>query len=737
MMRSTFSVALLLELLFALRSANADTWAFVHPPDQFKSTALLDLRNLNEPIAGQSGFVRVGPDGGFVRGDGAPIRFWACGTEVYTADPQTLARHSRFLAKIGVNMVRIHAQICGAGHAPALTDVNQKQIDAIWRAVAAFKREGIYVTISPYWAMDRPATRWGIDGYEAHTDLWGLLFFNDTLQKGYKAWERQLYCQTNPYTGVPLARDPAVAIIEVQNEDGMFFFTMDAMKPPQRQLLGRKFAQWLTAKYGSLYAAWDTWGDISEAGDEFADGDVAILPVFQWSQPHRAAMARRLRDQLEFFADVERNFYTDMVKFYRDQLGCGQLINGSNWLTADAVRLNDVERYCNTPAEVMAVNKYFNAVHTGHNVGWRIDPGDCFTDRPAVLNPWYLPTNLKQSAGHPMIVTESSWVPPMDFQNEGPLLIAAYESLTGVAGYYWFTATAEQYLNDPRIPFARVGDQFALKKWTCSTPELMGNFPAAALMYRSGYLRRGEPVVVENRPLADLWQEKRPLIAEDPSFDPNRMSGQPGQMPQARQTVDPLAFLVGPVIVNYGGDPKDDRIADLTQNIDPQRKIVISNTNQIRLDYSVGLCSIDAPAAQGATGLLKSAGRIHLSTIDIDSANRQASVLVVSMDGKPLSESARILIQVGTPARLAGWSQVPANFNENGKPYDGFKILSTGQPPWLVENAEVNLTIRNPHLTEMTTLDTAGYPLKSVATNAADGVINLKFPAGTMYAILQ
>ena len=344
-----------------------------------------------------------------------------------------------------------------------------------------------------------------------------------------------------------------------------------------------------------------------------------------------------------------------MVKFYRDELGCRQLINASNWVTADPVRLNDVERYTNTVADVLAVNKYFGGVHVGANMGWQVDSGDYFVNHSGVLNPWDLPTNLKQVVGHPMIVTETSWVSPMDYQNEGPFLMAAYQSLTGVAGCYWFTATTDRYEDDPRLPFADAHGQNPLRKFTCSIPALMGNFPAAALMYRRGYLKRGEPVIIENRPLPDLWNRRTPLISEGMTFDPNRMSGQPGRQNNSPQDANPLAFLVGPVKVNYGGDPANNKIADLSRNIDLQKKIVTSNTGQIRLDYNIGLCTVNAPAAQGATGFLKNAGPIHLSSIDIASTNEQASILVVSMDGLPLSESRSILIQAGTPSRLARW----------------------------------------------------------------------------------
>ena len=701
---------------------------------------MLDLRSLNEAVAGQSGFVHLAGDGTFVRGDGVPIRFWACGTSEYTQSAQELADHARFLAKLGVNMVRIHAQIGPAADADssAVTDVNQKEIEGIWRAVAAFKQAGIYVTISPYWATDRPATKWGIEGYGGHSDLWGLLFFNPTLQQGYKAWVRELYAETNPYTGIPLAHDPAVAIIQIQNEDGMFFWTIDGIKPEEKQLLGRKFAAWLVSKYGSLDDARDSWKDSMAPGDDFQSGVVAILPVYLWTRPQHGGLALRLSDQLQFFAETQRQFYADMVKFYRDDLGCKQLINASNWITADAARLNDVERYTDTAADVLAVNKYFTGLQEGENSGWRIDPGDYFTNHPAVLNPWDLPTNLKQVVGHPIIVTETTWVSPMDFQNEGPFLTAAYESLAGVAGCYWFTATADQYESEPRLMFLNVGGQHPLRKWSCSTPNLIGNFPAAALMYRKGYIQRGQPVVVENRSLADLWGRRTPMISEGATFDPNRNSGEPSDRAEFAQSVNPLAFLVGPVTVNYGGDQNKNYVSDLSAFIDEKKETIASNTGQIHLNYDMGLCTIDTPTAQGATGFLRVAGKIDLSTVHIVSRNRQASVLVVSMDGKPLSESGRILVQVGTPARLSGWKEEAAEFSgKNHQMYLGLKIDEIGKPPWMVEGAEVDLKICNAHLTKMTVLDTSGYAVKQIPIDSNTSGLEVHFPGDAMYAIIQ
>lgn len=714
------------------------TWAFQYP-DNTKPGAVLDLRYLNEKTAGESGFVRLSPDGNsFVLGSGKPARFWACGDDVYRNTPEDMAKNARFLAKLGVNMVRLHTQIAPGTEGP-ITNANAKEIDGIWRMVAALKREGIYTTISPYWANGKKATQWGIAGYTGQTDLWGLLFFNDKLQAGYKAWVKALYAPVNPYTGVPLAKDPAVAIIQVQNEDGMFFWTMQGMKPEQLALLGRKFAAWLGKKYGSLDRAKSAWAGASDPADDWANGRVGIFPTWQLVNAQTGGMAVRVADQVHFFADTQKSFYADITDYYKKTLGCGQIVNASNWFTADPVRLNDLERYTYTAADVIAVNKYYDGgAHLGPNSGWRIDPGDHFTNTSALRDPRGLPTNLKQVAGRPMIVTESSWVSPLGFQSEGPFLMAAYQSLTGVDAFFWFSAGTPEYVTNPQFPFAQVAGQFGLNKWAANVPSLMGQFPACALMFRQGYLKQGTPVVHEERPLADLWERRTPLIAEDKSFDPNRTGTARGASDIARGA-DPLAFLVGPVEVKYGGDPAKTKVADLSAFIDAAHQTVKSETGEIRLNYGAGVCVVNAPRAQGATGFLGPAGPLALSDVSITSGNPYATVAVVSLDGLPLKTSRKVLVQVGTAARPTGWQAKAADFpSEDGKQtLHGFEVVTTGAAPFQVVNTAVRVTLGNAGLTKATLLDAAGYAAQSVPVTKNGGKLTLKLPPNALYVVLE
>ena len=95
--RSALLAAALLALTalppaFGQEGKNARTWAFTHPEDSFSAKAVLDLRHLNEKEAGESGFLKLTPDGNaFALGNGKPIRLWAVGSDVYR-----VARASRW-----------------------------------------------------------------------------------------------------------------------------------------------------------------------------------------------------------------------------------------------------------------------------------------------------------------------------------------------------------------------------------------------------------------------------------------------------------------------------------------------------------------------------------------------------------------------------------------------------------------------------------------------------------------
>lgn len=722
-------------------------WAFEPKPDEFSPAALLDLRSLNEKVAGESGYVRVSPDGDFLLGSGKPVRFWAVNTNVGREQPYRprplwrktepdLARHARFLAKRGVNMVRLHAHVnpdVKANPDAALTDINPSERDWIWRTVAAMKKEGIYTTISPYWPNTTPlGASWGIPG-GTQQSVHGLLFFDEKLQEGYRAWLKALFTEKNPYSGVPLAQDPSVAIIQIQNEDSLLFWTVNAIKGEQRRRLGLKFAEWLRKKHGSLDAAFTAWSNDALPGDDRAAGVADFHNLYEMTQNRSGGRAKRLADQLQFWSETMHQFHRQTADYLRKELGCKQLINATNWKTADTVRLNDAERWTYTANDVLATNHYFGGMHVGPNEGWAIVNGDQFTSESALREPRKLPVNLKQVKGYPMLVTESAWVMPNGRAVEGPFLVSAYQSLTGVDAFYWF-ATGEDEWTPPQSANGYMPSQ---AKWLFGSPDMLGGFPAAALMFRQGYVRKGEPAVSEERALADLWERRTPVIAEGASFDPNRDAGTLAPTSSVKHRVPPEAFLVGPVEVRYGGDPAKSRTVDLTRYIDPVAKTIRSITGEVTLDYGQASCTVNAPKAQGVVAEFGGGKSFKLADVEIRGGNELAAVYTVSMDGKPLKTSGKVLVQVNTPSRPTGWKEVPTTIKVKEGSFEGFRVESFGKAPWQLVRPQVTVKLANPGLKRATILDANGNAVGAAQLTPVPSGVELKFPENALYVVLQ
>ena len=149
------------------------------------------------------------------------------------------------------------------------------------------------------------------------------------------------------------------------------------------------------------------------------------------------------------------------------------------------------------------------------------------------------------------------------------------------------------------------------------------------------------------------------MIAEGQAFDPNRDAVNRSEQIVAGTKADPLAFLAGRVEVRLDVDTPKTVIVDLADCLDAKHKVLRSSTGELVWNCDLGVCTVNAPEAQGACGFLNRAGTIRLADVHIESADRYASILVVPLDDLPLKLSKRVLIQVGTTARPTGWKTEP------------------------------------------------------------------------------
>ncbi len=707
---------------------------------------MLDLSYLNERQAGENGFVQRSEDGeGFVTERGGPIRFWATGggNKSRRMNAWELAQHARFLAKKGVNMVRFHGEVHSI--TDDIFETNMEELDAIWKMVAVMKQEGIYTTISPFWPrfIDTIPPSWGLGDYSGTKPKpWGLLYFNDRFQEAFKTWLTDLYTLPNPYTGIPLKEEPAVGLIQMLNEDGVFFWTISsALQPSLKTEIERQFHSWAINEYGTLEAAYAAWGmPGGHPEDRPDDGRLAIYHIYEATLYEPEANAQRLADQMAFYTAVQKGFYEEVYNHLR-QIGCQQLINCTNWKTADNAKLLDLERYTNTAAEVMAVNRYYSAAHEGPYNGWRYQAGDHYQGKSVLRRPHKLPVNVKQVAGHPFTMTESSWPLPHRYVAESVFLTSAYASLSGFDTYYWFSPRAVGYSQGENL-FVTFDEQFEpgnlpVFKFNISTPAYLTPFPANALLYRMGYVKEGPVVAHEFRPEADLYQRSTPLLTEEGGFDPNRDS-YTQQTASAATTVSPLAYLTGKVRVTYGQDQDAYVDPELEKWIDLSGQTIRSATGELFWDYGKGQCLLDAPSAQGVAGFFSPEGStFETQDMTLELKNDYAALLAVAMDGRPLSSAERVLLQANTLYELSGFREQPARYKLGEEEVQGFEILQTGSLPWKAAPTRATLTIRNDRLTSATLLDENGYAVRELPTQKVPGGLKITLPQNALYVILQ
>jgi hypothetical protein len=591
--------------------------------------------------------------------------------------------------------------------------------------------------------MEPVPASWGLGEYTGESNLWALMYFNEPLKAAYKEWVSILYTQVNPYTGIALKDDPAVALIQIKNEDSVLFWTIESIKPNHRATIEQAFFAWLVIKYGTIQQAFSAWSNEGQDQDNVGSGRIGLYSIWEATQDakaaHSAGKAMRVSDQLEFLSRHQQNFYTEIYNHYKS-LGCKQLINANNWRPADAGGMFDAERWSNSSVDVMAVNRYYDPGHQGENSSWRIDPGHTYIGESVLKNPTQFPINIKQVDNKPFLVTESGWNLPHKYQAEGPFLIAAYMSLTGIDGFFWFSASSHKMDPNPYYPWFNLGPngtQKAMSRWTASVPGQLSMFPANALLYRKGYISPGATVVHEERTLESIWKREIPLITEEAGFDPNRDSWDNSTNPTETE-VAPIAYLAGPVEVKYGGNPANNVVSgQLATLLNFSSKTVTSTTGQLKWNYDKGFCTMNAPKAQGVTGFLETTPTVELADVTITSKNSYAAINVVSMDDQSLSSSAQILVQVGTVYRPTNWQEKAVKLTINGQQKDGFEIVNTGIMPWQGQNTDVKIKLKNTLISAAYLLDQSGYINKEILVERFSDHIMLSLPPNTMYLVLN
>ncbi len=703
-------------------------WAFEPDADTFGESPI-DLRLMNDAVAGDRGFLkRRGADLVFAMDD-EPQRFWGVvtGANCVEMDHASVDYLARRLAKSGVNLVRVHSKVFDE-QASDPARIDRDYLDKLQYFVYAMKQQGIYTALSiyfPLWFDVKPG--YGLPGYERTDNKkpYSLLFYHPRMQEIYRSWARGLMTTQNPYTGMPLADDPAVAIYEIINEDNFFWYSFkpgDNVPYECLQVLEKEFGAWAAGRYGSLEKAFQTWQHPDER-DDAASGRAGLMDAWNLTAAGLRAVPRarrRAQDQARFLTERLRGFYEAMHGWLRSELGVRCPIVATNWKTADPAVLGPLDIYANTACEVLDRHAYWGPPHETDRF-YMLAPGDRYRDECGLLSPWNLPVRETEYADRPQMVSEYGFTMPNRFRTDSVPLAAAYGALQGTDIYCFFAVGGP-------------GWDKMLTKWPCMTPAVLGQFPAAALAFRRGYVKEARPVVTQTLDLEQLFLLKGTGEAGSQNLDALRaaeMRDEALEGGSASGRTVQLIHYVGRVLRRFGS-PEGEPIDVPEGAIDTQSRVVRSFDGALRLDHGAGVLTVNAPECRAASGFLGKAGRIELGELVVGSGNDYGCVMLVSLDGAPISSSGRMLLQVMTDETNYGWETKASG--------ELVEIVDVGAPPINVRKIAGRVSIRRPDASaiEVTPLDPNGYRLgRDIDPTVLDGSLALNLEPDVLYYYLH
>ena len=273
--------------------AEGDMFPFVIPDLATPPAgSITDLSWLNEKPAGGHGFVRL-QDGHFVDGQGQRIRFLASNFtfESCFPDHDTADKLATRLASLGINCIRVHhidgqsapRGIWKAG-TPKKNEFDPSQLDRLDYFISALKHQGIYADVNlhisrNYWeSEDFPDGLASNQERQKQLPKYGKSIdkINDQMIRMQRDYARALLTHVNPYTHTSYAKEPCVAIVEINNENTLLELKVDSLPEYYRVDVLNKWNQWLKARYGSTEKLAAAWGGAEQLGDNVSMAQMSV-----------------------------------------------------------------------------------------------------------------------------------------------------------------------------------------------------------------------------------------------------------------------------------------------------------------------------------------------------------------------------------------------------------------------------------------------------------------------------
>jgi hypothetical protein len=278
-MKSLLLLSLL--LLTSLGCAQVPDGWFPFVISELADDSPANVAAMSPNAAGASGFLQL-RDGKFVDARGQRVRFLATNCTFDSAFPakDMAPKIAARMKTLGINCVRFHhmdnAYRPRGIWDPAYKDhqhMDAEQLDRLDWFIYQLKLNGIYANINLHVSRQFNEADGFINTATLEKYDKGLDNFQARMIELQRNYARDLLTHLNPYTNTRYVDEPAVAMVELNNENSLLQFaygnSLNQLPDPYLSELRGYWTDWLKAKYGDTEGLRKGWSEGAEPlGDE-------------------------------------------------------------------------------------------------------------------------------------------------------------------------------------------------------------------------------------------------------------------------------------------------------------------------------------------------------------------------------------------------------------------------------------------------------------------------------------
>jgi hypothetical protein len=323
-------------ICIAQTSQNDSEWYPFSFPKNLAADSPLNIGKLVlDAPAGKHGFVKI-QNGHFYFEDGTRAKFW--GTNLcFNAnfpDKKMAEIMADRIAFFGFNAVRLHhmddsfeshgifKDIVPDSKDPQMKKtgvLSQRQLDRLDYFIYLLEQRGIYIDMNLLVGRHFTKADGVVDAEKFGEAAKPVSMFDPKLIELQKQYAKDLLTHFNPYTRKRYADDPAIAIIEITNENSLikswesnklngtlFSFIKNPIPPYYTRQLDHLWNEWLNKKYGTKNLHSDR-------------------PVYQLLYSY----SQQSQDDIkQFYTDLQSSYFEQMTSFLHKNIGIKVPITG-------------------------------------------------------------------------------------------------------------------------------------------------------------------------------------------------------------------------------------------------------------------------------------------------------------------------------------------------------------------------------------------------------------------------